>query len=259
MFSTYRFDFYDVPIVRSPRSGGSGGGAGAGDGFFAALPWLAVGGAYCYGYYELVSFVGLSSLPWSAVLFPGFTIALIMTLAMAVLIFDRFWGDTEADEGVPRAASATKEAVEDRGVSKQSAKHSHEEAELEYEYSDSSVEVHEASIEVKRMDSAVIVTIRGRIDRDNHQKFSNEVNRVICEDDRNVVINLRHMTYISSAGLRVLLLLFKSLVARGSSFALAAPNAGIQAILEITAFVHVFPIYGSVREAIDKGAGKSQA
>jgi len=64
-----------------------------------------------------------------------------------------------------------------------------------------------------------------------------------------LVLDLKKCTYISSAGLRVLLMLAKQLTAQQSRLALAGVCPEIKDVMEMTGFINFFQIYDSVSQA----------
>ncbi len=89
----------------------------------------------------------------------------------------------------------------------------------------------------------------GRIDHNNAEAFANAVKPHIvgCKTGGDsVLFDLAELEYISSAGLRVLMLVSKSVGPNGGKVALAQPQRVVAEILEISRFKYVFPIHGSV-------------
>jgi anti-sigma B factor antagonist len=65
-----------------------------------------------------------------------------------------------------------------------------------------------------------------------------------------LVADLAQVTYISSAGLRVLLKAAKQARQEGGGFALAAPQAPVREVLEISGFDKILPIGATREEAV---------
>lgn len=99
----------------------------------------------------------------------------------------------------------------------------------------------------------VVIGITGRIDHLNAEVFKSGIAAYIaaCQSggDR-VLFDLANLEYISSAGLRVLMLASKSTRPVGGEIAVAAPRPVVREILDITRFNLVFPVYDSVDEGL---------
>ena len=63
------------------------------------------------------------------------------------------------------------------------------------------------------------------------------------------VVDLSGVDYISSAGLRLLLTLFKKLQQAGGTMALAGTKAYCQKVIELAGFGGIFPMFEQVSEA----------
>ena len=60
---------------------------------------------------------------------------------------------------------------------------------------------------------------------------------------------MRDLEYVSSAGLRVFLLMAKRLRAAGGKLALAEPAPGVREVLDISGFSTIFTICGDLNDA----------
>jgi anti-anti-sigma factor len=65
-----------------------------------------------------------------------------------------------------------------------------------------------------------------------------------------LVVDLAEVGYVSSAGLRVLLLAAKQAKAGGGAFALAAPQAGVMEVLQISGFHKILAIHDTRDAAV---------
>ena len=96
---------------------------------------------------------------------------------------------------------------------------------------------------------ALIATARGRIDSRNAQEFERAMNTAIGNSNI-VVLDLEDLSYISSAGLRAILVTAKALRKRDAKFALCALQDPIKEIMEISGFDQVIAIHPSRAEAL---------
>lgn len=105
-------------------------------------------------------------------------------------------------------------------------------------------------ITAERENGTVIAKANGRIDSSNSREFHSGLEAVIAKDDTVVVLNFENISYISSAGMRVILLTAKSLQSSGTKFVLCSMNDSIHEVFKISGFDKIIPIHGSQSEAL---------
>jgi anti-anti-sigma factor len=107
----------------------------------------------------------------------------------------------------------------------------------------------------RRLANVVVLSLAGRIDhsRSDTLRAALEPHLATCsaEQDR-LVLDLSQLEYISSAGLRVLILAQKQVKPRGGIFVVAAPRPMVKEIFEISRFTMIFDIHSSVRVALEQ-------
>ena len=90
-----------------------------------------------------------------------------------------------------------------------------------------------------------ILTASGRIDALTGAETERACHEALRQDPR-VALDLREVTYLSSAGLRVLLATLKLAASRNGAFALIAPKEGVREILDMSGFSRIIPIVDDV-------------
>ncbi len=96
----------------------------------------------------------------------------------------------------------------------------------------------------------LIVTPAGRIDGSNAFDFQTAIDSAMADHNAAVIMDLSELTYISSAGLRVILLLAKKLKGQNSSLALCSLASSIMDVFEISGFGKIIPIHSSRSDAV---------
>ena len=98
----------------------------------------------------------------------------------------------------------------------------------------------------------LVATATGRIDFAGAQVLEGALAPALAPDGpvRGIVIDLAGVDYISSVGLRVLMVAAKAMRARKASIAVASLQPVVAEIFEISRFHHVVDVRGSVRVAI---------
>jgi anti-anti-sigma factor len=109
----------------------------------------------------------------------------------------------------------------------------------------------------RRFADVVVVSPVGRIDQSNadvfEEKLAPHLARCTGGEDR-LIVDLSGLEYISSAGLRVLMLAAKQSKAQGGTLLLTGLQPLVQEIFEISRFTMVFGITPSLREALAKAS-----
>ena len=105
-------------------------------------------------------------------------------------------------------------------------------------------------LSVKNEDKGTLVSVTGRMDAVSSPEFEKELARLIDEGNINFVVDLAGLDYISSSGLRSILVTAKKLKAKNGQILLASLQAVVKEVFEISGFSAIIPIHESVEEAM---------
>ena len=105
-------------------------------------------------------------------------------------------------------------------------------------------------LNVERSDGILIAVAEGRVDGANAQEFQGELTGAIEPSDRAVILDLGEITYISSAGLRVILLFARALKRQDAELAVCSLSESIREVFEISGFDKIIPVRDSRPDAI---------
>ncbi len=100
-----------------------------------------------------------------------------------------------------------------------------------------------------RKNGVVVLSLSGRLDASNAGVLEQKVLALIDAGERCFVIDCAALHYISSAGLRVLLVAAKRLSSTGK-IAVAALNDQIKEVFDIAGFSSIFQVYRTPGEAV---------
>lgn len=106
------------------------------------------------------------------------------------------------------------------------------------------------NVQVEHHDQVLVASVEGRVDSSNSQDFERQLQGAIGEDVKSVVVDLGQLAYISSAGLRVVLLVAKTLGQRNVSISLCALSDPVQSVFEISGFNRIIQIYDTQADAL---------
>ena len=98
--------------------------------------------------------------------------------------------------------------------------------------------------------AAQVVRVSGRLDTTTVEAFDAQMLGITSVDGARLALDLAHVSYVSSAGLRSLLMILKQLKAHGGRLVLAALHPRVKDILEIAGFTTMFTITPSVDVAV---------
>jgi anti-sigma B factor antagonist len=97
-----------------------------------------------------------------------------------------------------------------------------------------------------------IVEVKGRIDSNTAKAFGERLTGLISAGRGRLVVDLRQIIYISSAGFRALLVAGRLAEETKGTLALCGLSAELQRLFDLGAFTDLFLIYPSRDESIAK-------
>lgn len=106
---------------------------------------------------------------------------------------------------------------------------------------------------LRRFADTVVLAPAGRIDHGSAEGFKDALRRHLerCAAGQDqLVLDLSGVDYISSAGLRVLMLARKQAKAQGGTLVVTGLTPVVKEIFEISRFTVVFEVFPSVRDAL---------
>ena len=102
----------------------------------------------------------------------------------------------------------------------------------------------------ERRNDILSVVVSDRIDGSNAVAFEEAVRAAMEDGDRAMVMDLAELSYISSAGLRVLLSLAKDFSIRGGELVLCSLSDRIREFVEISGFDRIIPVRATRADAL---------
>ena len=106
------------------------------------------------------------------------------------------------------------------------------------------------NVEVQRQDGNLIALIEGAVDGNNAAAFQASLQDAVQEGDKSMVLDLGALVYISSAGLRVLLLVAKDMQNKGANFAICSLQGQVRELFSVSGFDQIIQISDSQEDAI---------
>ncbi len=97
-------------------------------------------------------------------------------------------------------------------------------------------------IGIEREGDTVTAAITGRIDGTNAREFQDSLIETLQEDDRCMVLDFANLSYISSAGLRAILLTAKTLAKQDGKLEVCSLPRSIQEVFETSGFDKIISV-----------------
>jgi anti-anti-sigma factor len=113
----------------------------------------------------------------------------------------------------------------------------------------------EMTLQALRFADCVVLAPAGRVDHQNADALRAALapHLADCATGRDrLVLDCARLEYISSAGLRVLMLAARQVKAQGGSMVVAAMQPVVREVFEISRFNLVFETFGTMREALGR-------
>lgn len=96
------------------------------------------------------------------------------------------------------------------------------------------------NLTISQNGNQVIGVLNGRLDTAASTKFAADMQPLIDNADKNIVLDCTDLEFISSSGLRLLLSLRKASLAAGGSVTIRNVNDSVKSVLAITGFFSLF-------------------
>jgi anti-anti-sigma factor len=98
-------------------------------------------------------------------------------------------------------------------------------------------------------DRYVAVAVSGRLDTTNYTQLEKKLNDLVDNGRTRIILDCTRMDYVSSTGLRILLVYLKKITGLHGRFILCGLQESIREIFEISGFTRIFEIHPGREEA----------
>ena len=105
------------------------------------------------------------------------------------------------------------------------------------------------NVETSYSGSTAVAVVSGRVDSANAKDFNEELSAIIDRGVSSLVVDCGGLNYISSAGLRVLLIAIRKTKEAGGGLVLCAVSDHIREVLEVSGFVRLTKVFETAEEA----------
>ena len=106
------------------------------------------------------------------------------------------------------------------------------------------------TIQGEQRAGTLVVKAAGRVDGANANDFQHALESLLNENESPLVLDFEDLAYISSAGLRVILLVSKQLQRKNTKFGVCSLSSSISEVFQISGFDKIIPTYTAQADAI---------
>ncbi len=104
-------------------------------------------------------------------------------------------------------------------------------------------------MELKKIDDIVVVYLKNRLDATNAPRLQNEIVPMINENVNKFILNMQDLEYISSSGLRLIVLMIKKIKQYEGNLMLTNLHPFVENIIDMTGFTQMLTIANTEEEA----------
>ncbi|MBO6079744.1 MAG: STAS domain-containing protein [Bacteroidales bacterium] len=97
-------------------------------------------------------------------------------------------------------------------------------------------------IKITQQENKTFVVLNGKIDTSNADQFQQDMTPLMEGENPDIEIDCTDMSYTSSQGLRIFLMLQKSVMARGGKMVMRNMNPQVKEVFDITGFSNIITI-----------------
>ena len=105
-------------------------------------------------------------------------------------------------------------------------------------------------IKIRQVDDVLAVDLVGRLDTETSGQVSDELARIAQGGNSKVVLNLDELEYVSSAGLRVILVAAKALRGSHGELKICHANGLVKEVIDISGFNQILSVYDTENDAL---------
>ncbi len=106
-------------------------------------------------------------------------------------------------------------------------------------------------IKVVEVGDVSVVRIAGNLDTQTSPVTQEQLTQLIQDGVTKILLDFEELNYISSSGLRLLLVANKRLEGNNGQVRICNPNTMVREVFKTSGFSEIFSVYGSQAEALD--------
>jgi len=105
-------------------------------------------------------------------------------------------------------------------------------------------------IRIRKENSTLVATVKGRLDALTSPEFEKNLLGLVAKGELSILLDLREVEYISSAGLRSILATAKKLNKQNGELRISGLQGSVRDVFQMSGFYSIFRIFESAEEAL---------
>ena len=105
------------------------------------------------------------------------------------------------------------------------------------------------NVEIKTISETMIIMIEGSVDSNTASALQTQIMEKMTEADQ-VILDLSKVGFVSSAGLRLLLVIYRQIKSKNGKVILVGVSEEIRDVMSMTGFINFFEILDTVDNAL---------
>jgi anti-anti-sigma factor len=105
-------------------------------------------------------------------------------------------------------------------------------------------------MKIETKDDITIITPEDRLDTTTSPEFEKVLTKQFNDNISTIIIDFSNIEYISSAGLRVLLLGTKAMKKKNGKLCICSLNEQVHEVFDISGLLHIFKPYDNINDAL---------
>lgn len=97
-------------------------------------------------------------------------------------------------------------------------------------------------VTITKLDSKTVASLKGRLDTTNAEKFQADITSLFEDEKPDIELDCTDMEYTSSQGLRIFLMLQKSISAKNGKLVMKNMKPNVKEVFDITGFSNIIKI-----------------
>jgi anti-sigma B factor antagonist/stage II sporulation protein AA (anti-sigma F factor antagonist) len=101
------------------------------------------------------------------------------------------------------------------------------------------------------LNNILVVKLKGKLDAISSPSVGQQLHDFISEGATLLILDLKELDYISSAGLQIILQITKKISSLNGKFAICSLSSDVNDVIEMSGFSSFISIYDDIQAAID--------
>ena len=107
-------------------------------------------------------------------------------------------------------------------------------------------------IGISKSDDTLVVSVEGRMDTVSAPEFDTRIEELLNQGEKGFVLDFGKLEYVSSAGLRSILVASKKAKAAGGDVCCCDLQTMVKKVFDLADFASIIPVFDSIEDALNR-------